>query len=393
MNNEIPEKINKNDTLENIEIKNPKSRSKKSTFFKILFILINFLTIGIILSIEISKGDMIDLSSVSTVLSENIIWLIFAIGIFFIKFMADSLTYFFLIMNVTGEHRLKLSMKVALIGKYGDGITPLSTGGQPFQLFYLNKYNIELSKGAGLTLTKSAVRIIGFTLTMLFFFVFFSQEGNGVIKITAYLGLLINSTFPIIIILFSINRKWGESLTRFIIKKLHKYKFVKDYDKTLDYWTNKVDDMLKSIKYFSTHKVLFFTLLFLSVIEIITLASVPYFVYRSFGGDGNISFIFMLVSTMYVMSAALISPTPGTSGAAEASFYAIFESVITSGLLFYALFTWRFITFYSFIFGGIILIIFESIFKKKSDIDIHDMKKGRITNRQRKLFEKRNRKN
>jgi uncharacterized protein (TIRG00374 family) len=289
-----------------------------------------------------------------------------------------------LIKDITGERRPLLALKVSLIGKYGDGITPLGTGGQPFQMYYLHKYNIELAEATSIPLSRTVGKVIGYNLVMLFFFIFLSQSGSAIIKTTAYIGLFLNSFLPFVILFFAFKRSFGIKITEIILKIGYKLKIVKDYEKSRDYWVKKVDEMLCSVKRLTTHPLITIAILSLAVVEVLALATIPYCVYRTFGGSsGNVTWLFMATSAMYVLSASVIAPTPGTSGAAEGSFYMIFSTVITGGLMFYAVLVWRIITFYSMIFGGIILLIYESIFKSKDRIDAHDKKKGRITNRER----------
>lgn len=366
-----------------IHIESPQGKSKKNTLFKIIFILVNVITIAILLLIELKKGNVLDFKAAIDVLSDNIFWLLMACVAFFVNFFADSLCYYILIKNTTGEARLPLAMKVCLIGKYGDGVTPLGTGGQPFQMYYLHKYNIELTKATSIPLARTVGKVFGFNFTMLIFFIFLSQDGSAIVKTTAYVGLFFNSLLPFIILFFAFNRSWGQKITELILKIGFKFKIVKDFEKSKDYWLKKVDEMLKSIKYFNTHPTLLISILLLAVIEVLALATVPFFVYRAFGGGSAITWLFVATSTMYVMSASVMSPTPGTSGVAEGSFYLIFATVITNGLLFYAVITWRIITFYSTIIGGIILLIYESIYKNKASIDARDERKGRITNKHR----------
>ena len=39
----------------------------------------------------------------------------------------------------TGKCHFRAGMKVAFIGKFYDNVTPFATGGQPMQIYYLNK--------------------------------------------------------------------------------------------------------------------------------------------------------------------------------------------------------------------------------------------------------------
>jgi len=390
------EEINKEKTEVSEEVKGEEQKEllnvtenpdRKYNLFKLILILINVITIIIILRLELRQGSLSNFSDAMRVLNDNIIWLILGIGVFIIKNIADTFAYFVLIKNTTGENRFWLSLKVALIGKYGDNVTPMATGGQPFQIYLLHKYNIELAKAASIPLTRIVVKVMAYDVTMLFFFIFFPQAGSGVIKTIAYVGIGINMILPVTITIFTIKMNWARGLTEWGLKLGHKLKLVKDIDKERGYWTKKVDDMLGSIKYFNSYPVIFFSVFFLSIIDMLCLASIPFFVYKSFGGV-SFSWLFIMVSTMYVISSSLLAPTPGTSGAAEASFYTIFYKIITGGLVFYGLITWRILTFYSFLLIGILLLIYESFFKKKSKIDLIDEQKGRMTNKKRKEMEK-----
>ncbi|MGI6702026.1 MAG: lysylphosphatidylglycerol synthase transmembrane domain-containing protein [Christensenellales bacterium] len=362
---------------------------KKYNLFKLILIVINIITIIILINIELKDNSLKDFSGAMSILSSNIIWLLIGLAVFVVKNLADTLCYFILIKYTTGENRFILSLKTALIGKYGDGVTPLATGGQPFQIYLLHKYNVELAKSASIPLTRIVIKVLAYDLTMLFFFIFFPQKGSGIIKAIAYVGIGVNMILPVVIILFTVKVNWARKMTAWGLKLGYKLRLVKDIDKERDYWTKKVDDMLSSIRYFTTHPFIFFSTFALSAIELLALSSIPFFVYKAFGGGGY-GWLFVTVSTMYVLCSSLMSPTPGTSGAAEASFYLVFAKIITGGMVFYGLITWRIITFYSYIFIGILLLVYESFFKKKSEIDISDEKRGRTTNRMRRLTDRKN---
>jgi uncharacterized protein (TIRG00374 family) len=371
-----------------IEIESPQGKSKKNTLFKLIFVLVNIATIIILMAVEFGKGSMADFDAAMTVLSNNVEWLLLALLAFIVKVLADIMSYFILIRDVTGESRFTLSFKIAIIGKYGDGITPMGTGGQPFQMYYLHKYNIELSQAASIPLARTAVKVMGFNLTMLFFFVVFPQTGAIGVKIAAYVALFINSLMPVVLLFLSFKRGIAHKIVDKLLTLGVKFRIVKNYEKAHSYFHKKVEDMLVSIKYFNTHMPIFLSLFFLSILELMCFMSIPYLVYRAYGGGGEISWIFAMTSAMYIFSASILAPTPGTSGVTEGFFYAIFSTVITGGMLVYALFTWRIITFYFFIIGGFFLIIYESIKKTKAHIDARDERKGRITNRMRKEQEK-----
>ena len=58
-------------------------------------------------------------------------------------------------------------------------------------------------------------------------------------------------------------------------------------------------------------------------------------------------------------------PLPGGSGLAELSFSTIFASLFDGGVLFWALIIWRFITYYSYLFSGAGIIVYDYIYGKR----------------------------
>ena len=57
---------------------------------------------------------------------------------------------------------------------------------------------------------------------------------------------------------------------------------------------------------------------------------------------------------VYVYASTTIVPTPGNAGAAEGSFYLLFEQMEGSGL-FWAMLAWRFCSYYIFILLGLVI--------------------------------------
>ena len=105
----------------------------------------------------------------------------------------------------------------------------------------------------------------------------------------------------------------------------------------------------------------------LSCGEQLALVSVAYFTLRSFGFDwptpGFIEWAQIVVLCLIINTAISFVPTPGSSGAADLSFYLLFSNELAPGLAFPAMIVWRFISFYFIIILGFIII------KRRKKID------------------------
>ena len=88
---------------------------------------------------------------------------------------------------------------------------------------------------------------------------------------------------------------------------------------------------------------------------------------RIFGGD--LGYLQSLTMCLYVYASVTIVPTPGNAGAAEGSFYLLFDQLDTSGV-FWAMLIWRFLCYYLFILMGLGIYGYRGIerrLKKKKD--------------------------
>ena len=89
---------------------------------------------------------------------------------------------------------------------------------------------------------------------------------------------------------------------------------------------------------------------------------------KGFGLDLGLPFIsewIIICSICFILFASItFIPTPGNSGAADLSFFLLFEAVLFAGLAFPAMLVWRLFSFYSTIIVG---FTFATL-KKKSDL-------------------------
>ena len=88
--------------------------------------------------------------------------------------------------------------------------------------------------------------------------------------------------------------------------------------------------------------------------EMFAYNSAPFFVLRALEVN-DLSYWNVFVLCIYVNYASSFAPTPGGSGLAELSFYAIFASFIGGGQLFWAVLFWRIAIFYIPVFIGFVL--------------------------------------
>ena len=269
-----------------------------------------------------------------------------------VSLSAEIMKYMVVMKKTCGFVRPKLCARTVLLGRYYDNITPSGIGGQPFQIYYLNKNGIPAAQSA-------AVPIAGF-LSMQYAFIILAilcavlgrrMIGQDAVRIASYIGIVCYSLFPTVILLFTFFPVIAERLTRAVAGLLAKLRIVKDRDEAEERFVGHVRGYSESLRALIRHTSLLLAVMGLALVYQAALMCIPFFVVRAFGGD--VGFLQSFVTTVTIYAAITFIPTPGNAGAAEGVFYAVFSS-LSAGHVFWAMLVWRFIIYYVYIVYGIL---------------------------------------
>ena len=113
-------------------------------------------------------------------------------------------------------------------------LTPLGTGGQPFQVYYLNKRGVKSQIATSVPLAKYIFSQISFVLIVIITLITNAgAQGNDAIVVTAaWLGLSLNLILLLGVMVLSVSKKIGPKVTIGVLKFLNKIKIVKNYEVT-----------------------------------------------------------------------------------------------------------------------------------------------------------------
>ncbi len=281
---------------------------------------------------------------------------------------ADYRKYY--VMLTTSESRFdrRGALECALLGKYYDYITPFGAGGQPFQIRYLAKRGYSAGTSAAAPMMGYITQQFAFIMVALFVFIGNSDVISGTpgMRVTAYIGLSFFSIIPLTLILFVIIPKPLKAFIKWLVRMLSKIRFgrhrvIKDADAVSEDWLCKIDESIKCIRVYAKHPFVFAMIMLYSLLYQAATLSIPYFTLRAFGGSVQWATVTSLV--VYVYATMSIAPTPGHSGAAEGSFYLVFES-LRGGMLFWAMIVWRLLVYYSWLIVGIVIIAGQTVTRR-----------------------------
>ena len=335
-----------------------KSRKKKrrNRVLTILFVLFNIFVIVMTAYIDFSKEGR-----PSAPLGVNLRYLFAAAGCFAAAMTSEWLKYYVMIRKLNGSASSRTAFEVAAFGKYYDCITPTGAGGQPFQVYYLKKKQVSKGASAAIPIVGFLTLQFSFILLAIIVFIFGTPYLNRVdsytiaIRISSYVGIVFYASLPMLIVLFAVFPRAAGAIVSFFVTLLTKLRIIKRPEYALNRALSTFTEYRDSIVTIYKRKRLFFGVLGFGMIYQIAMCSAPFFVLRAFGSPLSYFSVFSMMILIYC--AITYIPTPGNSGVAEASFYALL-STLNQGYLFWAMLIWRFFSYYAFlVIGGGLLAV------------------------------------
>ncbi len=289
--------------------------------------------------------------------------------------------------KIRGKYDFGVCMATGLLGLYYNYATPFAMGGQPFEIYYLSKHGFTGSEATSATLSTFILHQIAFvvcgaaSIIMLVSNTLKIPDGMmsaipTVISAVALFGLCLAASVPFFTILFSFNPRICSKIVDFVFFLGGKLKIVKSPEESRQKTVNGIVSNANCLKRLSKMPVLFTAETLLSFAEQLANCSIAYFTLKFFGFNWNAQNGIMewlqVVQLCFILYSAIsFIPTPGNSGAADLSFYLLFDtglgisaSSAYGGLAFPAMLVWRFFSFYVYIIIG---FVFTAIDKKRKN--------------------------
>ncbi len=335
-------------------------RSHKHGF---LFILLNIAVIAYIAWREFGNGEHPRAIAIRDL---QFGWLLLAIACFAVMLFSETWKYAYLLRATGHDSPLRTGFNCAILGKYFDNITPAGFGGQPFQMRYLKQSGCSDGVSGSLPILGLLGLQFSFVLIALVVFIIGGSAFAGYLltaRFAVWLGLAAYSFIPVCIVLFAIAPKaliWVVAFFTKLLKKLH---LIKDAESATQRAVDALTSYTDSVHYFSRQPKLIAVVFVFSLIFRLAMLCLPWFILRGFGAQ--IPFLDCFCQTTSIYALIALVPTPGNSGAAEASFYTVF-SALSPGSVFWAMLVWRLLCYYSWLFFGAGYYISETIRENKA---------------------------
>lgn len=321
--------------------------------------IINFLILIVItiLVLYLSlRNNYIEI--INTIKNMNLLLFLLAIIVFILYVFIKSIIMKIVVNNFKKDYTLKKSFRMGLETNFFHAITPFATGGQPYEIYRLNKDGISVINAANVSIQnfiiyQTALVLLGiFAVT--YNYIFKLYPDITLLKNLVLIGFIIN--FLVIVVLFSITyfKKGNKVVINFIINILSKLKIIKNKEEKINQFEKYLSDFNDGAKILLKNKKKFIMLILLQLLSLSLLYLVPYFIIKGVGL--NISIVNVIVTSAYVMLIGAFVPIPGGTGGLEYGFISFYGNFITGPKINAIMLIWRFVTYYfGMILGAIIL--------------------------------------
>lgn len=297
----------------------------------------------------------------------NIWWLLIVFLIYIIYFMFDQLSLWFIIKQFRKDIKYKYVLYLGVVGRFFSGITPLSTGGQPAQMYELHKKGVSITDSTNMEIQAFLVFQIAVILwgstSLILNHTLGLFKSIPLLREMAIIGFSVNFLILLLVTLVSFSKNFNRVIIKNIIKLLNKLNIVKHVDKQINKWNKICDEYYLNAKELWRNKKVLVSCVFFQLISLSLFYVLPFFIAMSLGFGDKLTIYGAIAASSYVFISGCYVPIPGATGGMEYGFLGFFGNFIKGYHLNALLISWRFITYYLPTILGAIIFNIKSVKK------------------------------
>ena len=287
---------------------------------------------------------------IETLFRSNIGWLIVALIVFCVYMLFDTLSTYGIIKIYKKDVTFKFALYLGLINKFFCGITPLSSGGQPMQIYELKKKGVPVSTGANIEVQAYMMFQIALMITaiisVIFDQIFHFFQYVPVLQNMMIAGFVINLAVLLVLLFVSFSKNFNKVVARGIINALAKVGLVRNKKARIEKWDAACKNYYQNGRELLHNKKVFARGVAYQCLALIAYYLLPIFIAFSIGCADNLNVINVFTASSFVFVMGCYVPIPGASGGMEAGFMGFFGSFVAGPALNVFVLMWRGITYY-----------------------------------------------
>ena len=321
----------------------------------VIFIILAFGANAVIIARSVNQETL------NSLLAADKLMLIAALGVVFLAWLCDAGR--FCALALAAQERVSLSLGVVLtwLNYFGSAVTPMQSGGGPFQVYVLYKKGISIGKGIAITMIRTMLTVLILSLVVPGALLWDPDILNG----SPFLKGVVSYVFAVILatwafILFTIIRpdlfkKLGGMLILWL-RKVNVIRSDQRVEACIQWLDREMDNYILNFKLaFRSGKGWFLLSVALSVLHLLSLFTVLPILMRAVGLPFNYA---QTVATQAVFMFILyFVPTPGDSGVAEGGGALLYSTLMPANMAGIMSIICRFFTDYLSIFMGVVVVV------------------------------------
>lgn len=280
----------------------------------------------------------------------NILFVLLAVIFVSFYWIFRSLSLYIFTKKFKSNFKYTSALKLTLTTLFFDGVTPFSSGGQPFQVYYLKKHDLPVVDGTNIIIQNFIVYQIALVFLGVVaiisnrIFNIFPQV--GLLQKLVTIGFIINLLVTIGLFSIAFLKKFNKFICKVVIGILFKLKVIKSKEETLDKFNTNVSNFNKGAKELLKNKKLFIKGITYNFMALICFYTIPVIILFAMNDFTSFNLLLSIVASAYVMLIGSFVPIPGGSGGLEYGFVAFFGNFLQGSKLTAIMLIWRFITYY-----------------------------------------------
>ena len=240
-------------------------------------------------------------------------------------------------------------IKYSYVGFFFSCITPSASGGQPAQLYYMNRDKVDVSVGAVILLIVTILYkfVLVFLGTLIFIFrhSLISEYIQGA-AFFFYLGMALNVICVIVMFLLVFQQTLASRMIIGLVKGLEKIHVLRRKEERIRKLEDSMMEYHKAAAVIQEHKKLIAGMFGVTLVQRLIHFSITYLIYRGLGLSA-LGIVDVVALQCAISIAVDMLPLPGGMGISEGLFLSIFRKIFTGGLLYPAMLLSRGISYYA----------------------------------------------
>lgn len=301
------------------------------------------------------------------------VWLIPAVGLAVFYVCAEGYMIWYLLRSMKANKDKDRSsslfrcIQYSFIGFFYSGITPSATGGQPVQLYYMNKDGNRGSDSTVVLMTVAVVYkfvlvVMGFGILLFWFRPLRGELGK---YFPLYLlGLALNVILVIVILGVMLLPQVMLKGALFFERLFIRMKMWKPSEKREEKIRTFIDSYQNAVAWLKAHKKKVAYVVLVTFLQRISVFVLTYVVYLGFGLEGSGAMrVILLQASVYI--AVDMLPLPGAQGITELMYQAVFAHVFTGAYLIPSMLVSRGINFYFLLVVSLVVVLAVRVVEKR----------------------------